>query len=75
MEIDGVHAVTTSAALQRLQDEFPAIPPARLRALLVAEWEASTGGVPLVVPSDVEDGIRERLIAGSIVDISRIARR
>lgn len=71
MDIDGVHTVTTSMALRRLQEEFPTISASRLRRLLVAEWEASTGGVPLVVPADVEDAIRERLLARAIIDISQ----
>ncbi len=75
MEIDGTYVVDTRGALRRLGDEFPGLSAARLRVMLVAEWEASTGGVPLVIPADVEEAVRERLQAGSLVDVPRSRRR
>lgn len=75
VEIDGTYVVDTRGALRRLGDEFPGLSAARLRVMLVAEWEASTGGVPLVIPADVEEAVRERLQAGSLVDVPRSRRR
>ena len=46
----------------RLRRDFPTVSPSRLRAVLIAEWEASTGGWPIVVPADVEVGAHETLL-------------
>lgn len=74
MEIDGTYVVDTRGALRRLADEFPELSAAHLRVILVAEWEASAGGVPLVIPADVEEAVRERL-ASSLVRSPRDRRR
>ena len=57
--IDQVLAVPTRDALCGLSTEFPELSEARLRSLLVSEWEASTGGTPLLIPTDVVATVRE----------------
>jgi hypothetical protein len=71
MRIDGVDAVSARSALSRLRDEFPGVSESRIRAAIVAEWEAFTGGVPLVVPVEVMSGVREILEGASRIQIAR----
>lgn len=72
LRIDGMDAVSTRHALERLREEFPGLSESRIRAALITEWEAYTGGVPLVVPSEVVSGAREVLGGGKVIHLARL---
>ena len=74
MDIDGVDVVLTETVLRDLQVAFPDITVARIRATLLSEWEASSGGVPLVVPADLLHAVRQSLRGAPIVDIRSLVR-
>lgn len=61
LEIEGVEVTSFSAVVKRLCVAYPAVPSTRVETILLREWEAFTAGRPLVVPTAVEEGVREIL--------------
>jgi hypothetical protein len=59
--INGEEMLLLDAAIVRLRDEFPEMSEAALRALLTREWEAATGGWPVVIPAEVAIATRRVL--------------
>jgi hypothetical protein len=50
-----------SDMLDRLHQRFPDVAPWRVAQVVAAEIEAMTGGVPQIVPTEVESGASEML--------------
>ncbi|MFJ4172784.1 hypothetical protein [Microbacterium sp. NPDC089696] len=50
-----------SDMLERLRQQFPAVPAWRLDQIIAAEHEAITGGLLRIVPAEVESGAAEML--------------
>lgn len=50
-----------SDMLDRLQQRFPDVATWRVAQVVAAEIDAMTGGVPRIVPADVETGATEML--------------
>lgn len=48
-------------ALERLIADYPTVPPRRIEAALLREWEVFTSGRPATIPVAVEAGTREIL--------------
>lgn len=59
--IRGQELVLMDAVIARLRAEFPDMPESRLRAVLTREWEATTGGWPVLIPPEVEVATRRVL--------------
>lgn len=59
--VDGVAVVAYSALVARLGARFPGRSVTAIEAIVQREYEAFTGGRPLVVPADVEGGAIELL--------------
>lgn len=47
--------------LDRLQRQFPDVAPWRVSQVVAAEIDAITGGIPRIVPAEVETGASEML--------------
>lgn len=50
-----------SDMLDRLQQRFPHVSPQRLVQIVTTEIDAMTGGVPRIIPAEVEMGAGEML--------------